>query len=95
MTNRLATVTFPNGQTSAYTYLDDQNDHRLQTIHHKYPNTSTLSKFDYTYDAVGNILTWRQQADTTAVIWKYGYDPADQLIGAVRKRLLLPRTALG
>jgi RHS repeat-associated protein len=84
VTNRLATVTFPNGQTSAYTYLDDQNDHRLQTIHHKYPNTSTLSKFDYTYDAVGNILTWRQQADTTAVIWKYGYDPADQLIGAVK-----------
>ena len=84
VTNRLATVTYPNDQTSTYTYLDDENDHRLQTIHHKYPNTSTLSKFDYTYDAVGNILTWRQQADSTAVLWKYGYDPADQLIAAVK-----------
>ena len=39
VTNRLATVTYPNGQTSTYSYLDDESDHRLQTIHHKYPNT--------------------------------------------------------
>ena len=84
VTNRLATVTYPNGQTSTYSYFDDQNDRRLQTIHHKYPNASTLSKFDYTYDAVGNILTWRQQADSTAVMWKYGYDAADQLTSAVK-----------
>ena len=84
VTNRLATVTYPNDQTSTYSYMNDENDHRLQTIHHKYPNASTLSKFDYTYDTVGNILTWRQQADTTAVTWKYGYDAADQLIRAVK-----------
>ena len=52
VTNRLNTVTYPNGQTSTYSYLDDEHDHRLETIHHKYPNASTLSKFDYTYDAV-------------------------------------------
>ncbi|PYQ92679.1 MAG: hypothetical protein DMG02_00480, partial [Acidobacteria bacterium] len=68
MTSRLAAVTNLHGQTSAYTYLDNLGDHRLQTIHHKYPNGSTLSKFDYTYNAVGNILTWRQQSDTTAVV---------------------------
>jgi hypothetical protein len=40
---------------------------------HKYPNTSTLSKSDYSYDVVGNILTWRQQADSNpAVLWSYG-----------------------
>ena len=94
VTNRLATVTYPNDQTSAYTYLDDENDHRLQTIHHKYPNASTLSKFDYTYDVVGNILTWRQQADTTAVLWRYGYDPADQLISAVKHATDTPQTVL-
>jgi RHS repeat-associated protein len=33
---------------------------------------------------VGNILTWRQQADTTAVVWEYGYDLADQLTAAVK-----------
>ena len=72
------------GTAIAYSYFDDQTDHRLQTIHHKYPNASTLSKFDYTYDGIGNILTWRQQADSTAVQWKYGYDPADQLTSAVK-----------
>lgn len=94
VTNRLNTVTYPNGQTSAYSYLDGENDHRLQTIHHKYPNTSTLSKFDYTYDAAGNILTWRQQADSTAVVWKYGYDQADRLTAAVKHATDTPETVL-
>ena len=85
VTSRLATVTYPNNQTSTYSYLPTNQDHRLQTIHHKYPNATTLSKFDYTYDAVGNILTWRQQADTTAVNWRYGYDAADQLTSAVKE----------
>ncbi len=84
VTSRLATVTYPNDQTSIYSYLPNSQDHRLQTIHHKYPNATTLSKFDYTYDTVGNILTWRQQADTTAVNWRYGYDPADQLTSAIK-----------
>lgn len=82
---RLATMTYPNGQTSAYTYYPAEHEHQLQTILHRYPNGTTLSKFDYTYDAVGNILTWRQQADTTAVIWDYGYDNANQLIRAVKR----------
>ena len=84
VTSRLATVSYPNGQTSAYRYFDNLGDRRLQTIHHQYPDGSTLSRFDYTYDAVGNIRTWRQQADATAVVWDYGYDAADQLTGAVK-----------
>jgi len=84
VTSRLATLTYPTDQTSTYSYFDDEGDHRLQAIHHKYPNASTLSKFDYTYDAVGNILSWRQQADSTAVAWKYGYDYANQLTSAVK-----------
>jgi RHS repeat-associated protein len=85
VTSRVASVTYPNNQTSTYSYLPTNQDHRLQTIHHKYPNGTTLSKFDYTYDAVGNIQTWRQQADSTAVLWKYGYDTADQLTAAVKE----------
>jgi RHS repeat-associated protein len=84
-TARLATVTYPNGQTSAYAYYPNAGDRRLQTIHHQYPNATTLSKFDYTYDATGSILTWRQQADATAVLWEYGYDAAEQLVAAVKK----------
>ncbi len=33
---------------------------------------------------VGNILTWRQQADQDAVLWRYGYDQADQLTSAIK-----------
>ena len=43
VTRRLASVTYPNGQTSTYAYLDNAGDHRLQTIHHKYPDGATLS----------------------------------------------------
>lgn len=84
VTSRLATVVYPNGQTSTYSYLPTNQDHRLQTIHHRYPGGATLSKFDYTYDAVGNIRTWHQQADSNpAVLSRYGYDAADQLTAAV------------
>ena len=65
---------------------------RLQTIHHKYPSGATLSKFDYTYDAAGNVLTWRQQIDTAAVVWMYGYDAADQLRQAVEWSTATPPT---
>ena len=56
-TSRVATVAYPNAQTSGYTYFGNTGDRRLLTIHHKYPNGTMLSKFDYTYDAVRNILT--------------------------------------
>jgi hypothetical protein len=68
--------------TSTHTYLNNAGDRLLQTIHHKYPNGNTLSRFDYTYDKGGNIVSWRQQTDDHAVIWKYAYDMADQLVQA-------------
>jgi RHS repeat-associated protein len=85
-TSRLIMVSYPNGQTSTYTYLPANQDHRLQTIHHKYPGGATLSKFDYTYDVIGNILTWQQQADSDpAMLWVYGYDSVDQLTSAIKQ----------
>jgi RHS repeat-associated protein len=93
-TGRLNTATYPNNQTSTYSYFGSANDHRLQTIHHKYPNATTLSKFDYTYDAVGNILTWRQQADEAAVVWEYAYDRVHQLVSAIKKSTAPPFDAL-
>jgi len=83
-TGRLDTVTYPNDQTTHYSYFDDEHDFRLQTIHHKNPSAATLSKFDYTYDAVGNILTWRQErAGATTQIYTFGHDLVDQLTSAV------------
>jgi RHS repeat-associated protein len=84
LTSRLASVIHPNGQTSSYSYFDNLGDRRLQTIHHKYPSGATLAKFDYTYDTVGNIVTWRQQGDSDAVLWTYGYDRANQLTSAIK-----------
>jgi RHS repeat-associated protein len=79
-------VTYPNGQTSAYSYVPAAQDRRLQTIHHRLAGGVTLSKFDYTYDAVGNILTWQQQAGSAAPErWRYGYDRADQLTSALKE----------
>jgi RHS repeat-associated protein len=85
VSGRVDGVTYPNQQTSTYSYFTNAGDRRLETIHHHYPGGATLSRFDYTYDNVGNILTWRQQADATAVLWAYGYDAADQLTWAVKK----------
>lgn len=83
-TDRRATVTYPNNQTTTYSYLDDEHDFRLQTIHHRNPSAATLSKFDYTYDVVGNITTWRQErSGAAAKIYNLSYDLVDQLTAAV------------
>lgn len=83
-TGRVSSVTYPNDQTTFYSYFDDEHDFRLQTIHHKNPSAATLSKFDYTYDPVGNILTWRQERiGATTQKYTFGHDFADQLTTAV------------
>ena len=85
-TSRVDTVTYPNDQTTSYSYFGNTGDRRLQTIHHKKPDASTLSKFDYTYDAVGNITSWTQQVDSAApTAYVFGYDAADQLTGATHQ----------
>jgi len=82
-TSRLAELSYPNGQTSAYTYFGNSGDRRLQEIHHQTSTSDTLSKFTYAYDAVGNITTWTQQYASTAKGYDFGYDATDQLTSAV------------
>jgi RHS repeat-associated protein len=83
-TGRRSSVAYPNGQTTVYSYFDDEHDFRLQTIHHKNPSAATLSKFDYTYDTVGNILTWRQErAGSAAKRYTFTHDLVDQLTSAL------------
>ena len=54
----------------------------MQQIHHQKPDGATLSKFDYTYDVLGNIKTWTQQTDANpAQVYDFEYDRADQLDG--------------
>jgi RHS repeat-associated protein len=84
VTGRPESLTYPNGQSTTYDYYDNLGDHRLHEIHNKRPGGATLSRFEYTYDAVGNILTWLQQADSNQPnMYQFGYDPADQLTAAI------------
>ena len=86
VTGRPASLTYPNGQATTYAYYDNLGDRRLREIHNKRPGGATLSRFEYTYDAVGNILTWLQQADSDLPnTYEFGYDPADQLTAAILK----------
>jgi hypothetical protein len=52
-------------------------------IHHQTAGSTTLSRFAYAYDRVGNITTWRQQYGTDTQAYDLTYDGADQLTGAV------------
>jgi RHS repeat-associated protein len=84
VTTRFEKVTSPNGQTSTYAFYSSTGDHRLQEIHNKKSDGSTISKFNYTYDVIGNIKTWTQQEDTNqAKAYDFEYDRADQLRTAV------------
>ena len=56
----LSTNFYPNGQKTVFSY---QSDERLSEIWNQKADGSTLSKFDYNYDPVGNITNWTQQAD--------------------------------
>jgi len=95
VSNRVFSITYPNGQTSAYSYFDNTHDRRLEEIHHRYPNGSTLSKFNYTYNEVGAILSWRQRRDVASdVLWNYEYDAADQIASATEVSTANPSTVL-
>ena len=87
-TNRVGTLTYPSatGLSSVYSYCGNTGDERLQTIQNfKGSGSVNLSKFDYTYNAVGTIATWKQQSDSnTPLLWTEGYDAADQLTSAVQ-----------
>lgn len=86
VTSRVLSLTHSGGQKTEYSYLPAAQDFRLQRIRHLKPDgTTPLSVFDYTYDAVGRILSWRQQEGTEtaqARTWAFGYDQADQLTSA-------------
>jgi RHS repeat-associated protein len=86
LSGRPASLTYPNGMQVTWSYYGNEGDHRLQQIHNKRPDGTTLSKFDYTYDPAGNISTWRQQADSDpAKVYEFGYDKTDQLTAAILK----------
>ena len=83
-TGRLDHVDLPNSQKVQYSYFDNLGDQRLKQIKNLDPSVAVISQFDYTYNAVGNILTWTQANSGTVNPKRYdfGYDGADQLRNA-------------
>ena len=92
-TARPLTATYPNGQTSSYSYYPNtapagtgNGDQRLQTIWHRDAAAAMLSKDEYSYDPAGEITDWTQQAGALpATAYGYEYDRASQLLAATRK----------
>ena len=85
-TERLQTLSYPNGQTTELSYLGATDDHRLQQILHKKPGGALLSRHAYTYEPSGNIKTWTQETDVSAAkVYDFEYDRSDQLTAATLK----------
>jgi YD repeat-containing protein len=83
LTNRLKTITYPNGQTTSLSYFDSMGSQRLKQIVNTSSTSTNISTFDYTYDANGQILTWSQKADAQGPkVQTFTYDAVGQLLGA-------------
>lgn len=82
-THRRQSVTYPNGQTTTYSYSGTTGDMRQREITNERTGGDLLSRFQYTYSPVGNITTWTQQVDSNpARVYDFSYDAADQLTAA-------------
>ena len=79
-TTRLASISYPNGQTTNFSWYGNLGDQRLQSINNLLPSGAPLSQFSYGYDSAGEITKWGQQsADLSPRVQNLGYDAASQL----------------
>jgi RHS repeat-associated protein len=86
VTERLQSLSYPNGQSTELSYFPAGEDHKLQQILHKKPGGALLSRHAYTYEASGNIKTWTQETDVSAAkVYDFEYDQTDQLTAATLK----------
>jgi RHS repeat-associated protein len=85
-TSRIQTMTYPNGVSATYSYFGNSADRRLQTIQNFGLGSTNLSRFDYTYDADGQILTWNKLLGTIERDDTFSYDLVDQLTGSSEYR---------
>ncbi len=83
-TGRIDHVDLPNGQKTQYAYFDNLGDQRLSQIKNLDPSSAIISQFDYTYNSIGNILSWTQANSGTINPRRYdfGYDSVDQVRNA-------------
>jgi RHS repeat-associated protein len=82
LTRRLQAVNYPNGQTTNYTYFGNTHDRRLEILENLDSGSMNLSKFDYTYDDEGQIMSWTSLLGATTSGRWFEYDDARQLLSA-------------
>ena len=88
VTNRVSSMTYPDGGSTSYNYFPNVQDKRLKEIKNQTSANGLISQFDYTYDAEGQILTWTKNYPGLSPApqrFDLGYDNADQLTGAPLK----------
>ena len=90
VSGRLQSTAYPNGQSANYTYFTNLGDKRLQTILTSGALAPIISKFDYQYDAEGEITRWtRQFGASNPMKWDNGTnamnDLADQLTSVTER----------
>ena len=80
--DRLASISYPNGQTTKFSWYPNLQDQRLQQIANLGPAGNTISQFSYRYDPAGQIKQWQQLQGNTSLNYALDYDQAGQLISA-------------
>jgi RHS repeat-associated protein len=84
-TGRVSSMSYPNGQSTVYTYQDSTttpNEPWLSEIKNLNASSAVISKFDYGYDAQGQITSWTQQTDSNdPQNWANQYDLEGKLTG--------------
>ena len=80
-TGRVDFITYPNGQKADFDYHPNSLDKRLKEIKNLGPTGNVISKFNYVYDATGQITEWTQfnPGMTAGERHVIGPDAADQL----------------
>jgi len=78
-TSRLISLAYPNGQTNSYAYFSTNGDFRLQQIINRDSTGGVVTKFDYAYNAEGQMTNWTQQQSITNA-FNLSYDAVDRLI---------------
>jgi len=88
VTNRLSSMTYPDGASTIYTYFPNFQDKRLQEIKNQTSTNALISQFDYTYDTEVQILAWTKNYPGLSPApqrFDLGYDNAEQLTSAPLK----------
>ena len=79
---RLSSISYPNGQTTNFSWLANIGDQRLQQIANLNPSSTIISQFNQAYDSAGEIKQWLQNQNSTNTHLSLGYDQASQLTGS-------------